>query len=173
MLGPGKSTSGKATYGGDMWFFAAFLAIPLIEITLFILVGRWIGLWPTLAIVIFTAVTGTLLIRSQGARALADISRSLATLTDPVRPLAQGAMILLAGAFLITPGFFTDALGLLLLLPPVRQAVFDALSRRMIGATQVRYRTTPQDHGEVIDGDYEELPDPPRRTEGPSGWSRH
>ena len=82
-----------------MWLFVAFLAVPLVEIALFIQVGGLIGLWPTLAIVVLTALSGTMLVRSQGAMAMNDVRRSFNNLSDPTEPLAHGAMILLAGAF--------------------------------------------------------------------------
>ena len=103
-----------------MWLFVAFLMVPLIEIALFIQVGGWIGLWPTLAIVVLTAVAGTVLVRSQGAAVLARLRSSFETLRDPTEPLAHGAMILFSGALLLTPGFFTDTVGFLLLVPAVR-----------------------------------------------------
>ncbi|MGR3522734.1 MAG: FxsA family protein, partial [Paracoccus sp. (in: a-proteobacteria)] len=87
-----------------MWLFVLFVAIPLIEIALFIQVGGLIGLWPTLGIVLLTAVAGTALMRSQGARAWAEVQRSFAELRDPSRPLAHGVMILMAGMLLLTPG---------------------------------------------------------------------
>ena len=83
-----------------MWLFLAFLLVPLIEIALFIQVGGLIGLWPTLAIVVITAIVGTALVRSQGLRALGDLQGSFSRLEDPTTPLAHGAMILLAGALL-------------------------------------------------------------------------
>ena len=94
-----------------MWFFALFLFIPLIEIALFIQVGGLIGLFPTLAFVMLTAITGSMLIRRQGAREMANLRSSFENLNDPTEPLAHGAMILFSGALLITPGFFTDAVG--------------------------------------------------------------
>ena len=106
-----------------MYIFLAFLMVPLIEIGLFIQVGGAIGLWPTLAIVVLTAVLGTALVRSQGRLALGQMRNSFQNLSDPAEPLAHGAMILFAGALLLTPGFFTDAIGFALLMPPVRIAV--------------------------------------------------
>ena len=94
-----------------MWLFLAFIAVPLIEITLFIQVGGAIGLGWTLAIVVSTAIIGTYLMRAQGALALGQIKSSLSEVRDPTEPLVHGAMILFAGALLLTPGFFTDALG--------------------------------------------------------------
>ncbi|MEO1285405.1 MAG: FxsA family protein, partial [Pseudomonadota bacterium] len=81
-----------------MWLFLTFLAVPLIEIALFIQVGGFIGLWPTLGIVVLTAVLGTWLVRSQGAMALGQLRGSFSRLDDPTEPLAHGAMILVAGA---------------------------------------------------------------------------
>ena len=114
-----------------MWLFVAFLMVPLIEIALFIQVGGWIGLWPTLAIVVLTAVAGTVLVRSQGAAVLARLRSSFETLRDPTEPLAHGAMILFSGALLLTPGFFTDTVGFLLLVPAVRAWVLREASRRI------------------------------------------
>ncbi len=94
-----------------MWLLIAFIAVPLIEIALFIQVGGFIGLWPTLLIVIATAIAGTYLVRSQGRMALSQLQRSFNDLRDPTEPLVHGAMILFSGALLLTPGFFTDAVG--------------------------------------------------------------
>lgn len=160
-----------------MWLFALFLAVPLIEIALFIQVGGLIGLWPTLAIVIVTAILGTWLMRAQGAMALGQIQQSFNDLRDPTEHLAHGAMILFAGALLLTPGFFTDAAGFLLLLPPVRTAVFRHLRSRVKVATfSTHTNPGPQDHptsGNTIDGEYEEITPKKQPTHTPSGWTRH
>lgn len=158
-----------------MYLFLAFLAVPLIEIALFVQVGGWIGLWPTLAIVILTAVAGSLLVRSQGARALADLRRALDTLGDPTLPLAEGATILFAGALLLTPGFFTDTVGLALLLPPVRRAALRALGRRVKVArfTVGGEPPPPRPRDDIVDGDWREIDAEERETRGPSPWQRH
>lgn len=114
-----------------MWLFLAFVAVPLIEIALFIQVGGLIGLWPTLLIVVVTAILGTWLVRSQGALAMNNLRRSFDRLEDPSEPLAHGAMILLAGALLLTPGFFTDAVGFALLTPGFRTMAFNFLKKRI------------------------------------------
>lgn len=144
-----------------MWLFWLFLAIPIIEIALFIQVGGLIGLWPTLAIVVLTAVAGTLLMRSQGAHAWIEIQRSFAEFRDPTRPLAHGVMILVAGVLLLTPGFFTDAVGLSLLVPGIRDLVMRQVARRMrvtrveMGAATMRRDPHRAPYGDgVIDGDY-------------------
>lgn len=114
-----------------MALFALLAAIPIIEIALLISVGGLIGLWPTLAIVIATAAVGAWMVKSQGRQAMANLRLSFQELRDPAEPLAHGAMILVAGAMLVTPGFFTDAVGFALLVPPVRDAAYRHLRRRI------------------------------------------
>lgn len=171
-----------------MWLFALFLLVPLIEIALFIQVGGLIGLWPTLGIVVATALAGTWLVRREGLKALADLRRSFETLGNPGVPLAHGAAILLAGALLLTPGFFTDTLGLLLLVPQVRAAILRWLSGRIrverftYGGVGVHAggSGTPGGRaageggeGPVIDGEWHEVEPRYRPTHRPSGWTRH
>lgn len=174
-----------------MWLLLAFIAVPLIEIGLFIEVGGLIGLWPTLAIVLATALAGSWLVRRQGAAALMRLRGSLHELRDPTAPIADGAMIILAGALLLTPGFFTDTIGILLLVPAVRAGVLRLLAARIEVA-----RFTPGGTGhrpgwgpETIEGDCTEIDpaaeDPatgmadaapdgaPARPRQPSGWTRH
>lgn len=163
-----------------MWLLIAFIAVPLIEIGLFIQVGGLIGLWPTLGVVVLTAVVGTFLVRMQGALALAQLRGSLRDMRDPTEPIAHGAMILLAGALLLTPGFFTDACGLLLLLSPVRIAVLRYLAARIrmerftVGGSRPRHdpRGGPQGR-DVIDGEYSEIEPGEGHLKPPSGWTRH
>jgi UPF0716 protein FxsA len=164
-----------------MYLLLAFLAVPLIEIALFVQIGGTIGLWPTLAIVIATAVLGSTMMRAQGRVALSRLQASLSQLDDPTRPIADGAMILLAGALLLTPGFFTDALGFALLIPGVRAAVFWFLAARVqVNQFQMgQFRTGPgpgaprpgsDGSGDIVEGEYEEVH--PTRDPGarPSGW---
>ena len=162
-----------------MWLFIAFLAVPLIEIALFIQVGGVLGLWATLLVVILTAILGTVLVRSQGMQTFANLRRSMETGADPSRDLAHGVMILFSGFLLLTPGFFTDAIGFALLIPSLRDMIFARLAER-ITAQSVHFQTTggPQRHGPttVIDGEFEEVdPDtvPPKPGERPSGWTRN
>jgi UPF0716 protein FxsA len=114
-----------------MWLLILFIAIPVLEIALFIQVGGWLGLFPTLAIVILTAVLGTYLVRTQGLATLSNLQNRFSHLQDPTEPLAHGAMILFAGALLLTPGFFTDAVGFLLLTPAFRIAAFGWIKSRI------------------------------------------
>ncbi|MEL6521927.1 MAG: FxsA family protein [Pseudomonadota bacterium] len=155
-----------------------FIAIPLIEIALFIQVGTRIGLWPTLLIVVITAFLGTFLVRQQGLQVLGQVQRSFNELTDPVEPLAHGAMILFSGALLLTPGFFTDALGFLMLVPAVRMKAFQLIRRNVHVAGFSTHNTAqPQQPrpgaGPVIDGEFEELEPKRGPSDTPSGWTRH
>lgn len=164
-----------------MWLFALFLAVPLIEIALFVQVGGAIGLWPTLGIVILTAILGTWLVRTQGIAAMAQLRGSFSELRDPTEPLAHGAMILFSGALLLTPGFFTDAVGFALLIPPVRAAVFRYIRSRVTvqsfsmgpGPSQPRPPRPNEPPGEVIDGEFQEIAPAKKPTHGTSGWTRH
>jgi UPF0716 protein FxsA len=96
------------------------IALPLIEIAGFALVGREIGVLATVALVIASGIVGSILLRWQGFGVIARIRRDIDAGRDPGRQLAHGVMILIAGILLIIPGFFTDIIGLLLFLPPVR-----------------------------------------------------
>jgi UPF0716 protein FxsA len=160
-----------------MWILIAFIAVPLIEITLFVQIGGIIGLGWTLAIVLATAVLGTWLVRTQGALALSELRTSFSDLQDPTEPLVHGGMILFAGALLLTPGFLTDAVGFSLLIPGVRQAVFRAVRSRVNVQTfgtpgTPHHQQTPPGNGDVIDGEFHEIENIPRQTKGPSGWTK-
>ncbi|MBE0453426.1 FxsA family protein [Roseovarius autotrophicus] len=149
-----------------MWLLLAFIAVPLIEIALFIQVGGLIGLWPTLGTVILTALAGTMLLRHQGLSELGKLRAALSGSGDPSGPLVHGAMILFAGALLLTPGFFTDAVGFALLLPPVRAHIFMQIRKRIVLHDMHQPRRGP----DIIEGDYQTIR--PDRND-PSGWTRH
>ena len=151
-----------------MPLFLILVAVPIIEIALFIEVGGWLGLWPTLATVILTALIGTVLLRAQGLAAISDLQRRVQSGQDPSPTIAHGAMILVAGILLLTPGFFTDGIGFLLLTPPVRVALIGYLKKRITlvhpGAHSssqggFRYRSNPHSNPHsnpgTVDGDYE------------------
>ncbi|QBY02067.1 FxsA family protein [Rhodophyticola sp. CCM32] len=156
-----------------MWLFVLFLMVPLIEIALFIQIGGLIGLWPTLGVVIATAFLGTWLVRSQGRLALENLRQSFGALKDPTEPLAHGAMILFSGALLLTPGFFTDAIGFALMVPGIRSLVFHQLQKRVTLASVVSGQAQWSGHDgpqeTVIEGEFE-VDETPR--DGPSAWRR-
>lgn len=164
-----------------MWLFALFVAVPVIEIALFIQVGGVIGLFPTLLIVVLTAVLGTYLVKQQGALAMSQLRASFGELRDPSEPLAHGAMILFSGALLLTPGFFTDAFGFLLLVPAFRARLIIEVQKRvqmqsfdMGGAAGFEPQNTrrPQDP-DIIDGEWEPVSPKDDENNNPSGWTRH
>jgi UPF0716 protein FxsA len=164
-----------------MWLFALFVAVPIIEIALFIQVGGFIGLFPTLLIVVLTAVLGTYLVKQQGAIALSQLRSSFGELRDPSEPLAHGAMILFSGALLLTPGFFTDACGFLLLVPAFRTRLFAEVQKRvkmqsfMMGGTAGfdNQQTRRPQGPDIIDGEWEPVSPKDIENNDPSGWTRH
>ena len=152
-----------------MRLLIAFIAVPLIEIGLFIQVGDAIGLWPTLLIVLLTAVAGTALVRSQGTQVLHALQGSFQAMKDPTEPLAHGAMILFAGALLLTPGFFTDAFGFLLLFPPFRNLITKMIRSKLKSADM---KFSPHETGPdntVIDAEYTDISE----QSPPSGPTKH
>lgn len=154
-----------------MWVFALLLLWPLLEIGLFVVVGGAIGLWPTLAVVLGTGVLGVALIRWQGMGALRDLQQNGAV--DPISPIAHGALILLGGFLLILPGFFTDVLGLMLMIPLLRRGLIAALGPRIQvqGFAASRFRRDPAE--DWVDAEYEEVVPDRDKIGGPSKWSRH
>lgn len=167
-----------------MWFVIAFLSVPVIEIALFILVGGWIGLWPTLGLVVLAAVAGMSLLRSQGQSAVARLRQGVVQESDPSEQIVRGAMRLLSGMLLIVPGFLTDIVALILLIPQVQTAAFAALRHRARMQGMAMSMTQTMDAGgstarpapradRVIDADFEDNSPPKQPTHNPSGWTRH
>ncbi len=111
------------------------LVIPITEIAAFILVGQWIGVLPTLLGIVVTAILGSILLRRQGMATLTAIRSEIDAGNVPGRELVHGLMIALAGVLLMTPGYVTDALGLLLFVPSLRDAAWRVLSRHVVMAS--------------------------------------
>jgi UPF0716 protein FxsA len=114
-----------------------FILVPTAELYLFIKIGSRLGLGPTLAIIIVTAVLGASLTKSQGRRAIEKFQAATAAGRMPAKEAIDGLMILLAGAVLITPGFLTDTVGFLLLVPSFRAIVAGYAGKRLKGKIQV------------------------------------
>lgn len=164
-----------------LWLFLIFVVLPLVEIALFVKVGGLIEVMPTIMLVVLSAVAGTAIIRRQGMQAFSRLDADLAAGGDPFGPVADRALVVVAGILLILPGFLTDTVGLLLLVPPLRRA----LLRR--GAANVTVRATtvyvrprgasrpgpapenPPSAPQTIDADYEVVRDSKHR---PSGWTQ-
>ena len=117
---------------------AAFIGIPLLEIFVLVRVGQVIGPWWTILLLVVSGVLGTWLIRREGGRAWRALSEALQTGRMPAREIADGALILVGGTLMLAPGFVTDAVGMLLILPltrPVARTVLTRLvTRRLLGA---------------------------------------
>lgn len=109
-----------------------FLLLPLGEIACFILVGRRIGLMPTLSLVVLSGVAGIVLMRIQGLGVLTRLKRSGQDGGAPGKELLDAAMIMIAGILLLIPGFISDVVGLALFLPPVRTLLWNRLMRNIV-----------------------------------------
>ena len=150
---------------------AAFVGVPLLEIYVLVQVGQVIGAWWTILLLIVMSVLGTLLIRREGGRAWRALTEALRTGRMPARELADGALILVGGTLMLTPGFVTDAFGILLILPMTRplarRALTGVVTRRLLatgplgpqapGGTGDARRPGPTGgpvvRGEVVDDD--------------------
>ena len=137
-----------------------FIAVPVLEIYLLIKVGTLIGAGWTIFLVVLTAVVGANLLRQQG---LSTLKRARATLDKgqlPAQEILEGLALAIGGALLLTPGFFTDSIGLLCLLPTTRLAMVKFLLSRMNiinFSTQIRTAGEPRgfrDQNRTIDGEY-------------------
>ena len=134
-----------------MWIVLGVLAWPLVEIGLFVTLGAKVGLWLTLAWVILTGVLGVLLLKAMALGGRETLRRGFQEgMHDPLSPLAQRALLGVAAVLLILPGFFTDALGLVLLLPPVRALIIKGMAGRMRGVTVIHrgqaFEEEPYEH---------------------------
>ncbi|MFV1993595.1 MAG: FxsA family protein [Acidiferrobacterales bacterium] len=115
-----------------MPIFALFLIIPLAEIWFLIKVGGIVGAGWTVFLVVFTAVVGAALVRVQGLSTLNRIQQSMQQGKMPAVEMFEGLALFLAGALLLTPGFFTDAIGFSLLIPPLRRLIIKSILMRSV-----------------------------------------
>jgi UPF0716 protein FxsA len=136
---------------------ALFIVVPLAELYVILKVGDAIGVLPTIALLALDSVLGSLLLRAQGRAVWRRFNEALSTGRMPHREVMDGVLVIFGGAFLITPGFLTDIVGLILLLPPTRTLVRRLLVRRLGRRVAVA--------GEVydVDGTATEYEAPPPR----------
>jgi len=113
-----------------------FIVVPLAELFLLLEVGAWIGALPTIGLVLLTGVIGAALARSQGRVTWRRFNEALAAGRVPAREIFDGVLVIFGGALLLTPGFITDGLGILLLLPASR-----AVARRVLAGRVMRRAT--------------------------------
>ena len=118
-----------------------FIALPIAEIYVIIKVSEAIGAVPTIALLILDSFLGAALLRSQGRAAWARFNEALAQGKIPAREVLDGAMVILGGAFLITPGFISDVIGILLLIPPSRALFRGIVARFALRRTRFTIRT--------------------------------
>jgi len=164
-----------------------FIAVPIAEIALFIELGGWIGLWPTIGCIVLTAMIGTVLLRQQGLSVLTRVRESHDRGEVPLDAVFDGACLLVAGLLLLTPGFLTDSVGFALFVPPFRRWLGRGLWQLVrhrgtihvdVGGSDPRPRregpgaggrSGPDDRptAPVIDADFEDIP-----PSADSPWSR-
>lgn len=149
--------------------FLTFIVVPILEIALFIKAGQIIGLMPTIVITIGTAIAGSFLMRVQGFATLNRFSQAAERGEMPVTPVIDGIGILAAGLLLLTPGLFTDAIGLLLFVPAVRRGLAKWVFGQALRKGHVHVRTYSQNgrprhqdtsfkrSDDVIDADFETI----------------
>ena len=146
-----------------MWFLV-FFSIPIVEMYLLIEVAERIEALPTISLVMLTAVLGVSLIRQQGLSTLTKGIRRLNQAEIPAAEIIEGVLLAVAGAFLITPGFLTDFIGFMIIIPIIRRTIALMLLKRM--AARADFRTnghefgggsdkTRDTSGSVIEGEYE------------------
>ncbi|MEO0329313.1 MAG: FxsA family protein [Pseudomonadota bacterium] len=153
------------------------LFIPVLEIAVFILIGGEIGVFPTLGMILLTAIIGSILLRVQGFSILSRIQEKSRDGGIPGKELVNGVMIVIAGVLLLTPGFVTDSIGFLLFFPPFRQFLWSSVASRVIVSSGIPGNADPyadkrtggnrQDHADrpneekVVDLDSSEFSEKP------------
>ena len=145
-------------------FFLFFIGIPLIEVILFITIGKYIGLWNTIFIIIITGVIGAVLVKSQGISILNKALEEIKLKKVPILSIFEGIAIFVAGAFLLTPGFLTDTLGCILLIPKTRNLIIAYISsylkKRTIYKEKTRYSSNEENEkNKTFEGKFEEVKD--------------
>ena len=156
---------------------AAFIGLPLIEIWVFIEVGGEIGALTTVGICVLTALIGTVMIRAQGIATLMRARGQMEQGTLPARELFDGLCLIIAGAFLLTPGFVTDTLGFLLLIPAFREILRTFAARHLATHAKVhvqggaRRRPGGLEEEIIIEGEFEEVQD--EEDDRPAPRGRH
>ena len=154
----------------------AFVAVPLIELVVILQVGQVIGPWPTIALLIVDSLFGAWLLKREGRKAWRQFRSTLDQMRWPGDEVAQGALVIVGGTLLLTPGFVTDVVGFLLLLPPTRRILARQLRKRVRGldggaaAPRRPRRDRTAAPGEVLDVEVVEIeredPDDRDRPDG-------
>ena len=149
-----------------------FFIVPLVEIYFLVQVGEQIGAWKTILLVVITAIIGVTLLRQQGMRTLLKANQSMQAGQMPAKEMFDGLVLAVVGVLLLTPGFFTDAIGFILLVPVVRKVLLNSLMQKLMNPanfsqssvhfSSTQYTETPQQSDDLensktnrtIDGDF-------------------
>ncbi|WP_423821017.1 FxsA family protein [Salinisphaera sp. SPP-AMP-43] len=146
-----------------------FIIAPIVELFLLIKIGGVIGIIPTVALVLLTAAIGSQLVRRQGLEVMNRIRSAQARGEAPALPMLDGAALLLAGFMLLTPGFISDALGFVLLVPKLRQQLARSLLSRFVilspGGMGGGPQRGPFDNDGTIEGEYQRKGEHERRED--------
>ncbi|MCK5831093.1 MAG: FxsA family protein [Methylococcales bacterium] len=136
--------------------FLFFLIVPFVEIYLLLQIGGVVGVFPTVLLVVFTAVLGAWLLRQQGFSTWQRFQASVAKGTVPAYEMIEGPILLVGGALLLTPGFFTDALGFACLIPQMRRKFAKyVIENHLINIQNGSpFKKTPSENGHVIEGEF-------------------
>jgi UPF0716 protein FxsA len=147
------------------FFLALAIVVGVVEISVFIQVGQWIGFLNTVGLLLLVSLVGAWLVKRQGLGVMARIREQRSAGRIPTTEAFDGALILVAGVLLVIPGFVTDAFGLLLLFPPIRAVVRRFVSRRVLREVDM-VRTKQWTRGEPRPRQYvpPERPQPPPPT---------
>ena len=142
-------------------FFLFFIGIPLIEVMLFITIGKHIGLWNTIFIIIITGVIGAVLVKNQGISILNKALEEIKLNKVPILSIFEGIAIFVAGAFLLTPGFLTDTTGCILLIPKTRNLIISYVTSYLKKRTVYKEKTTyySNEKNKTFEGKFEEVKD--------------
>ena len=119
-----------------------FFIIPLVEIYFLIQVGEQIGAWMTVLLVIITAIIGVTLLREQGIRTIIKANQAMQAGQMPAQEMFDGFLLAAVGILLVTPGFFTDAVGFVLLVPSVRKIILKSLLKNVLSQANMQFSST-------------------------------
>lgn len=131
-----------------------FLTVPVFEIYLLLTVSSWIGILQTIFLIFFTAILGAFLLRLQGLSTLARVQQMSNQGQLPAIELLEGLMLLIAAALLLTPGFFTDTIGFLSLVPAIRRAIAQNLLSSFFQTHIIKTQQTNTKPNDAIEGEY-------------------
>lgn len=131
-----------------------FIFIAVVEIYFFILVGEAIGVWPTLALVVLSAIIGIQLLQNRSVKAIQQARNMAENGQLPTEPLIRGILSIISGFLLLLPGFFTDILGLILLLKLPKNILIAWLESRMRVHVQQTEQAKPKREPVIIEGEY-------------------